>query len=265
MDRLKDKVAIVTGSTSGIGIAIARLYGKEGAQVIVCGRRKERGEAVAQEIREAGGKADYHYMDLMNGDSIEQLMKDVAEKYGRIDVLVNNAANASPKDGQVEEVTLEQWDEVFESNLRGTFWAIRCVLPFMKEKGGSIINIGSMAACGGDLQGTAYAASKAGVDMLTKDVALQYGKSNIRCNCVRPGLIVTPQNEPRIPDVLKKIYLDNICVNRYGCPDDIGHLCVYLGSDESAYMTGQILTMDGGLNTHSPTVAQFREMHSRTW
>lgn len=265
MERLKDKVAIVTGSTSGIGIAIARLYAREGAKVIVCGRRKERGEEVVEEIRSEGGDAAYHYMDLMDPDSIEALMKDTAEKYGRIDVLVNNAANASPKDGRVDEVTLKQWDEIFEGNLRGTFWAAKCALPYMTEHGGSIINIGSMASCGGDLQGTAYAASKAGVDMLTKDIALQYGKNNIRCNCVRPGLIVTPQNEPRIPDALKKIYLDNICVTRYGRPEDIGHLCVYLGSDESAYMTGQILTVDGGLNTHSPTVAQFRNLNSRTW
>ncbi len=256
MDRLKGKIAVVTGSTSGIGIGIAKLYAKEGAKVIICGRRKEKGEAVVQEIRDAGGEAAYHFMDLMDPDSIDALMKDTAAEYGRIDVLVNNAANASPKDGRLDEVTLEQWDDIFDGNLRGTFWT---------ENGGSIVNIGSMAACGGDLQGTAYAASKAGVDMLTKSIALQYGKNNIRCNCVRPGLIVTPQNEPRIPAALKKIYLDNICVTRYGRPEDIGHLCVYLGSDESYYMTGQILTVDGGLNTHSPTVAQFRELGSRTW
>ena len=229
MDRLKGKIAVVTGSTSGIGIGIAKLYAKEGAKVIICGRRKEKGEAVVQEIRDAGGEAAYHFMDLMDPDSIDALMKDTAAEYGRIDVLVNNAANASPKDGRLDEVTLEQWDDIFDGNLRGTFWAVKCALPFMTENGGSIVNIGSMAACGGDLQGTAYAASKAGVDMLTK------------------------------------IYLDNICVTRYGRPEDIGHLCVYLGSDESYYMTGQILTVDGGLNTHSPTVAQFRELGSRTW
>ena len=100
MDRLKDKIAIVTGSTSGIGIAIAELYAKEGAKVIVCGRRKERGEEVVQQIRDAGGDACYHFMDLMDPASIETLMKDTADEYGRIDILVNNAANASPKDGR---------------------------------------------------------------------------------------------------------------------------------------------------------------------
>ena len=103
------------------------------------------------------------------------------------------------------------------------------------------------------------------MDVLTKSVALQYGKDNIRCNCVRPGLIVTPDNEPRIPQVLKDIFLSNIMVNRYGCPEDIGHACVYFGSDESAYVSGQVITVDGGLNSHVPTVAQFRAIDSRTW
>ena len=133
------------------------------------------------------------------------------------------------------------------------------------EKGGNIINIGSMASVGGDLGTIAYACAKAGVDKLTEYVACMYGPSGIRCNCVRPGLIVTPQNEGRIPDVLKDIFLSNILGKRCGNPDDIGHLCVYLASDEAEYMNGQVLTCDGGLNSHTPTVAQFRQMAGRTW
>ena len=144
---------------------------------------------------------------------------------------------------------------------------IKEVLPFLmkNEKGGNIINIGSMASVGGDLGTIAYACAKAGVDKLTEYVACMYGPSGIRCNCVRPGLIVTPQNEARIPDALKDIFLSNILGKRYGNPDDIGHLCVYLASDEAEYMNGQVLTCDGGLNSHTPTVAQFRQMASRTW
>lgn len=266
MDRLKDKVSIVTGSTSGIGIGIAKLYAAEGAHVIICGRRKEKGEGVASDIRNAGGSASYHFMDITDTASIEALIEDTVREYGHLDILVNCAANVGLKDGTVEELTLDMWDAVFNSDLRGTFYAIKCALPHMKAAGGgSIVNIGSMASCGGDLGSTAYASAKAGVDMLTKSVALQYGKDNIRCNCVRPGLIVTPDNEAKVPEALRNVFLSNICVNRYGCPEDIGHLCVYLGSDESAYVTGQVMTVDGGMNSHAPTVAQFRAMNSRTW
>ncbi|MGN0477430.1 MAG: SDR family NAD(P)-dependent oxidoreductase [Ruminococcus sp.] len=267
MERLKDKVAIVTGSTSGIGIGIARLFASEGAKVVICGRREAKGQAVVDRIKEEGGEASYHFMDITATESIEQLISDTAEKYGKIDILVNNAANVALKDGRVDELTLEMWDGIFQSDLRGTFYATKCVLPYLakNEKGGSIINIGSMASCSGDIGSTAYACAKAGVDLLTQSTALQYGKQNIRCNCVRPGLIVTPENEAHVPQPVKDIFTSNIMVNRYGCPEDIGHMCVYLASDESEYVTGQIVNVDGGLNSHVPTVAQFRAMNSRTW
>ena len=265
MNRLLDKVVIVTGSTSGIGIGIARLCAKEGAKVVVCGRREEKGLAVVNKIKEEGGIASFHYMDITDTNSIEALFKDTKELYGKIDVLVNNAANVALKDGRVDELTVEMWDAIFESDMRGTFYTTKVALTYMLENGGSIINIGSMASTNGDLSSTAYACAKAGVDMLTKSVALQYGKKNIRCNCVRPGLIVTPENEAHVPQALKDIFLSNIEVNRYGCPEDIGHMCVYLASDESAYVTGQIVNVDGGLNSHVSTVAQFKELNSRTW
>ena len=158
------------------------------------------------------------------------------------------------------------WDAIFSSDIRGTFYATKCVIPYMQQNnGGSIINIGSMASCGGDLGSTAYACAKAGVDILTQYTAQQYGKQGIRCNCIRPGLIVTPQNEAKVPQALKDIFLGSIMVDRYGCPEDIGYMCVYLASDESSYFTGQIVTVDGGLNSHVTTVAQFRQMQSRTW
>lgn len=266
MNRLKDKVAIITGSTSGIGIGIARLYAAEGAKVVICGRRKEKGEAVVEQIRSEGGEATYHFLDLTDFSTIEKLIDDTAKDHGKIDILVNNAANVGLPDGRVDEITLEMWDAIFNSDLRGAFYAIKCVLPYMqKNGGGSIVNIGSMASCGGDLGATAYSCAKAGVDMLTSSVALQYGKENIRCNCVRPGLIVTPQNEAFVSEQLRQIFLSNIEVNRYGCPEDIGHACVFFGSDESAFVTGQIINVDGGMNSHAPTVAQFRAAGSRTW
>ena len=266
MDRLKGKVAIVTGSTSGIGTGIAKLFAAEGAKVVICGRREAKGQEVVDAIKAEGGEASYHFMDIMQIESIDALIKDTVEKYGKIDILVNNAANVGLKDGRVDEITLDMWDAIFASDIRGTFYATKCVIPYMQQNnGGSIINIGSMASCGGDLGSTAYACAKAGVDMLTQSTALQYGKSNIRCNCVRPGLIVTPDNESKVPQVLKDIFLNNIMVGRYGRPSDIANMCVYLASDESAYVTGQIINVDGGLTSHVPTAAQFRQLTSRTW
>lgn len=266
MNRLNGKAAIVTGSTSGIGIGIARLFAAEGAKVVVCGRRAEKGQAVVDSIKSKGGEAIYHHMDITDLATMDKLVADTVETYGKIDILVNNAANVALPDGSVEELTVEMWDNIFNSDLRGTFYMIKSVLPHMRKNGGgSIVNIGSMASCGGDLGATAYASAKAGVDMLTMSVALQYGKENIRCNCVRPGLIVTPENEAVVSQTLRDIFLSNIEVNRYGCPEDIGSACVYFASDESAYVTSQIINVDGGMNSHAPTVSQFRALNSRTW
>ncbi len=266
MDRLKDKVAIVTGSTSGIGKGIARMFAAEGARVVVCGRREERGQAIVDEIASAGGQAMYHFLDVTKPETVDALLADTEAAWGGIDVMVNNAAGMALKDGRVDELTLEDWDAVFASDIRSTFYCTKQVLPYLRRNGGgSIVNIGSMAACAGDLGSTAYACAKAGVDMLTEYTALQYGKENIRCNCVRPGLVVTDENAGRVPDALKQIFLDNIEVTRYGSPEDIAAMCVYLASDESGYFTGQVVTVDGGLNAHVPTVAQFRAMASRTW
>lgn len=264
--RLKDKIAIVTGSTSGIGKGIARVLAKEGARVIITGRNENRAEGIIEEIKGFGGKASYHFLDITKPETVTSLMEDTAKEYGKIDILVNNAANVTLKDGSVEELDIKMWDDIMDSDLRSVFIATKAVLPYMKEaKAGSIINIGSMAAFGGDLGATAYAAAKAGVELLTKYTALQYGKDNIRCNCVRPGLIVTPENEDSIHDDLKKVFLDNILVNRYGKPEDIGYMVAYLGSDESGYVSGQVFDVDGGINSHMTTTAQFRNLGGRTW
>lgn len=266
MDRLKGKVTIVTGSTSGIGKGIAKVFAAEGAKVVVCGRREERGAAIVGEIEAAGGTAMFHFLDVTKPETVDALFADTEATWGKIDAIVNNAAGMALKDGRVDEISLEDWDAVFASDIRSTFYCIKTALPYLKRNGGgSIVNIGSMAACGGDLGSTAYACAKAGVDMLTQYTALQYGKENIRCNCVRPGLIITEENAERVPDALKDIFLDNIEVTRYGSPEDIAAMCVYLASDESEYFTGQVVTVDGGLNSHVPTVAQFRALASRTW
>ena len=266
MKKLTDKVAIVTGSTSGIGIGIAKVFASEGAKVVVTGRREESGNAVVNNIKENGGEACYLFSDISKPESIKALIDNTIKKYGKLDILVNNAANVTLPDGAVEDITIEMWDEIMDCDLRSVFVAIKEAIPHMRKNGkGSIINIGSMASSSGDLGATAYAAAKAGVNILTQSTAIQYGKENIRCNCIRPGLIVTPENEPYLPELLKQIFSDNIAVNRFGNPEDVAYLALYLASDDSGYVTGQLMDVDGGTNAHATTVAQFRNAGSKTW
>ncbi len=186
--------------------------------------------------------------------------------YGKLDVLVNNAANVTLPDGTIEELTVEMWDDIMESDLRSVFVATKEAIPHMRKNGkGSIINIGSMASHAGDLGTAAYVSAKAGVNLLTQSTAVQYGKENIRCNCIRPGLIVTPENKDFLPDLLIDIFTNNILVNRYGAPEDIGYLAVFLASDESEYVTGQLMNVDGGINAQAATVGEFRKAGARTW
>lgn len=265
-NRLVGKVAIVTGSTSGIGVGIAKIFAESGAKVVVTGRRKEKGEIVVKAITEAGGEACYIYSDIEKAESVQALIDGTVEKYGKLDILCNNASNVGLPDGAVEEVNVEMWDNIMNSDLRSVFIATKAAIPYMRKNGGgSIINIGSCASNGGDLGATAYASAKAGVNLLTQSTALQYGKENIRCNCIRPGLIVTPENDAIVSDFVKNIFLKNIEVNRYGCPEDIGYLALYLASDESAYVTSQIMDVDGGINSHATTVGHFRDIGARTW
>lgn len=266
MTRLNEKIAIVTGSTSGIGLGIAKVFAELGAKVVITGRREENGHRIVKEIEDAGGEAFYIRSDVTEVGSLENLVNETVRHYGKLDILVNNAANVGLPDGTIEELTVEMWDDVFDSDLKSTFLATKAAIPYMRANGGgSIVNIGSTASVAGDLGVAAYAAAKAGVNLLTQSTAVQYGKENIRCNCIRPGLIVTPQNDAFVPDLLKEIFLDNILVNRYGNPEDIAYMAAYLASDESGYVTGQIINCDGGLNSHAPTVAQFREAGSRSF
>lgn len=258
---LTGKVAIVTGSTSGIGIGIAKVLARQGAHVVVTGRRAERGEAVAQEIRDEGFSASYHRLDIMDETSVIALIEDTVQSYGKLDILVNNAASVNAQDGNVADLTAEAWDEMLQSDLRSVFLLSKYAIPHMKKNGGgSIINTGSTAGVSGNLGWSAYGPAKAGVANLTKNIAYQYGKDNIRCNCIHPGLIVTPQNEPNIPQFFKDIYLEQIDVNRYGCPEDIGYMALFFASDEAAFVTGQEVCVDGGMMSHAPIYSALRKL-----
>lgn len=260
---LTGKVAIVTGSTSGIGIGIARVLARQGAHVVVTGRRAERGEAVAREIRDEGFSASFHQLDIMEEASAIALIEDTVREYGKLDILVNNAASVNAKDGNVAELSAADWDEMLQSDLRSVFFMSKYAIPHMqKNGGGSIINTGSTAAVSGNFGWSAYGPAKAGVANLTKNIAFQYGRDNIRCNCVHPGIIVTPQNEESIPQFFKDIHLDQIEVTRCGCPEDIGYMVAFFASDESYFVTGQEICVDGGMLSHGTTYAALRNLMS---
>lgn len=262
---LTGKTAIVTGSTSGIGIGVARVLAKAGANVVITGRREQRGHDVVADIESGGGKASYHKLDIMLEDSIKQLMDDTVQQYGTLDILVNNAANVNAQDGNVTDITAHDWDEMLGSDLRSVFLASKYAIPYMvKSGGGSIVNIGSTAGMAGNLGWSAYGPAKAGVANLTKNIAYQYGKENIRCNCIQPGLIVTPQNDANVSQEFRDIYLDEIELTRYGCPDDIGYMALFFASDEASFVTSQIVTVDGGMMAHAPMNTGLRKLAAKS-
>ena len=262
---LTDKAALITGGGRGIGEASARRLAEYGAKVILADMNLEAAQGVAEDLNAHGSEARALEFNVAEFDKIPGKIAEARAMFGRIDILVNVAGitGSTP----IEEITLESWDRMMDIDLKSMFFVTQAVFAVMKEQGyGKLVHMSSLAALrGGRSSDASYACAKAGVDKLTQYTALQYGKQNIRCNCVRPGLIVTPENEAYVPQMLKDIFLSNIEVNRYGCPEDIGHMCVYLGSDESSYVTGQIVNVDGGLNSHVATAAQFRQLNSRTW
>jgi NAD(P)-dependent dehydrogenase (short-subunit alcohol dehydrogenase family) len=254
--KLEGKVAIVTGAGSGIGAAIAERMAQEGALVVLADLNREATERRAKAIGQDGGRAHALALDLGDEASIRALLEGAVGRFGAIDVLVNNAANtflSSTSDRPLEELEIEVWDELMRVNLRGTMLACKFVLPYLRARGGgSIVNIASVSGMSGGAN-TAYGVGKAGVIMLTRDIATQYGKEGIRCNAISPGVIVTPATSAMLDaGPVKEIMLRAHLTPRLGNPIDIAHAVVYLASDEAAFVTGQVMNVDGGLLAHLP-------------
>jgi NAD(P)-dependent dehydrogenase (short-subunit alcohol dehydrogenase family) len=251
MKRLEGRVAIVTGS-GGIGAATARRLAAEGARVVICDIDMAGAEQSAAAVRAEGGEAIARPLDLASEESIAALIGDIRQRFGRLDILHNNAAATATsqmgRDMAITEMDSDIWDTAFRVNTRGTMLMIKHAIPLMLEHGGgSIINTSSGAALRGDLFGPAYAASKAAINCLTLYVATQYGKRGIRCNVVSPGLVVT-QN---VRDNLTAGQLDRIeghnLTPYLGAPEDIAAAVAYLASDDARFMTGQVHVVDGGI------------------
>jgi len=256
--RLAGKVAIVTGSASGIGAATVAMFAQEGARVVVADINREGAEAHATQIREAGGDAIALRVDLGDASSIQAMIDDTVAAYGGLDVLLNNAAAtqlSATRDTALEALDVEVWDALMHINLRGTMLATKFAIPQMRKRGkGSIINTSSGSSVAAFSSSTSYAVSKAAINTLTQYVAVQHGKENIRCNAIAPGLIITPATEPTwaSEDGPGKIMLRHNATARLGKPADIAYAAVYLASDESEYLTGQLLRVDGGSTILQP-------------
>jgi len=256
MGRVEGKVAIVTGSTYGIGEAIVRVLAREGAISIITGRSQKEGTKIVEDIIRAGGKAEYYPLDVTDEKRIEEVAKAVYEKYGKIDILVNNAGVAGPNK-PTHEYTRVEWEWVFDVNVTGAFLCTKYVVPFMqRQKSGNIVYISSIYGIIGAPDLPAYHATKAANRVMAKIDALLYAKDNIRVNSVHPGFIWTPLVENFLKDQcdksgmsceeLKKQLDSKHPIGHIGEPDDIAYGVLYLVSDEAKFVTGSELIIDGG-------------------
>lgn len=248
--RLKNKVALITGGGTGIGEAIAKGYAREGARIAITGRRDVELNRVVNDIKTTGG----HALALAGSVTVESDVRNAiaatAKHFGRLDVLVNNAGNLFHA-GPLHETSDQVWDETFDIFLKGTFRAIRAVIPQMlSQGGGSIINISTVAGLKAipGFPGHAYQAAKAGVNLLTKTVAVEYAKQGIRCNAICPAGVLTPPILEMLKDPNMKAFFEGLHpMGRLGQPEDVAEPAIYFASDESRWTTGSILPVDGGV------------------
>ncbi|MGQ9788985.1 MAG: SDR family NAD(P)-dependent oxidoreductase, partial [Candidatus Hadarchaeaceae archaeon] len=247
MGRLEGKVALITGASRGIGRVEAILFAKEGASVIVADVLTKEGEKVVEEIKATGGKAEFTKLDVTIPEEWQRVVDEVIKKHGKVDILVNNAGILISK--TTEELTPEDWNRILDVNVKGTFWGCKYILPAMKKANrGSIINTSSIAGIVAFPEPEpAYDTSKGAVRMLTKAVAVNYAKYNIRVNSLHPGNTRTEMNEPWLKDPEKaKILTEPALLKRVAEPIEIAYGALFLASDESSFITGAELVVDGG-------------------
>ena len=245
---LKDKVAIITGASRGIGRAIALEFVRNGAKVTLCATSLEALERVhseAEAIR--AGSSILMQTNVTNGDEVNEAVKKTLDSHGRVDILVNNAGTT--RDNLLALMTEKEWDEVLSTNLKSVFLMTKaCARPMVKQRSGTMINITSIAGITGNAGQANYAASKAGIIALTKSVSKELAKRNIRVNAIAPGFIRTRMTDQLSPEIQQQI-LERIPLGRYGESEEVAQVAVFLASEQARYITGQVIVVDGGLVT----------------
>jgi NAD(P)-dependent dehydrogenase (short-subunit alcohol dehydrogenase family) len=243
--RLKDRVAIVTGGGSGIGESTVLRFVEEGAKVAIVDVVMEGANRVAEAVKEKGGEALVHQANIVKKDEVDGMVAATLDQFGRVDILINNAG--INKDAMTKKMTEEQWDQVLDVNLKGTFLCSQSAArPMMEQKYGRIINTASIGALGNIGQAN-YTASKAGVMGLTKTLALELARYGITVNCISPGATKTPMLA-KMPEEIAEMFMKKIPLRRFAEPEELANAHLFLASEEAAYVTGQIIFVDGGIS-----------------
>ena len=252
--KLKDKTVLITASTRGIGLACVKACAKEGATVYMAARNLELAKNEADKLNSKGHKVKYVYNDASKPESYRTMIEEVIKDSGRIDVLINNFGTSNPgKDLDFSNTDTDVFIDTVNINLRSVFAASKEAVRYMeKQGGGSIINISSVGGLVPDISQVAYGTSKAAINYLTKLIAVHEAKNNIRCNAVLPGMTATDAVEKNLTGEFRELFLRHIPFGRMGKPEEIAAAAVYFASDESAYTTGQILTVSGGFGLATP-------------
>ena len=257
--KLNDKVVIVTASTRGIGLAVTRACAKEGATVYMAARNLESAKNEASRLNNEGLRVKCVYNDASVPESYASMAETVAKSEGRIDVLVNNFGTSDPRrDLDVENTDADVFIDTVTLNLRSVFMASQAVIGYMKN-GGSIINISSVGGSVPDISQIAYGTSKAAINYLTKLIAVHEAKRNIRCNAVLPGMTATDAVKEKLTEDFRALFLKHIPLCRMGMPEEIASAVLYFASDDSAYTTGQILTVSGGFGLATPIYGDLKD------
>ena len=248
MMRLEGKVALISGGARGQGAAEARLFAGEGCKVVIADVLEEEGRRLEAAISETGGECVFVQMDVTSEEDWKAAVAAAVSRFGKLDVLVNNAGIY--RQVSIEDTSEELWDSIFEINAKGVFLGTKAVIPEMRKAGGgSIINISSVAGLIGSWRAPAYGATKGAVRLFSKSTAIQYAAENIRCNSVHPGIIETPMTTPTLlrDDAARQASLSRTPIGRIGTAEDVAWGALFLASDESSFMTGSELVIDGGL------------------